>query len=53
MGNEPFIAQIVRTVKQYLYAEGYELTGDDQDIYMDAADALSDLLAYWNGREED
>ena len=46
--SERFIDAALNDTAKYLYAAAENVTGTEGfDVYMDAADALLDVLGYW------
>ena len=47
-GSDRFIEAVLNDTAKYLYAAAENVTGTEGfDVYMDAADALMDVLGYW------
>jgi len=46
--SERFIDSVLNDTAKYLYAAAENVAGTEGfDVYMDAADALMDVLGYW------
>jgi hypothetical protein len=46
--SERFIDSVLNDTAKYLYAAAENVVGTEGfDVYMDAADALMDVLGYW------
>jgi hypothetical protein len=52
--SERFIDSVLNDTAKYLYAAAENVTGTEGfDVYMDAADALMDVLGYWHDGDKD